>query len=123
MDTQKPKRTLSESQKAAMAAGRARLAELRSQKAAAEAAEGTPVASVPTVKKPREEVLITADGRTLEVSVAGKRWAGKEITISESDIPEITRGAHELDFDSMFAEVVRLLKDGGYKFTRKDAML
>jgi hypothetical protein len=123
MDTQKPKRTLSESQKAAMAAGRARLAELRSQKAAAEAAEGTPVASVPTVKKPREEVLITADGRTLEVSVAGKRWAGKEITISESDIPEITREAHELDFDSMFAEVVRLLKDGGYKFTRKDAML
>ena len=123
MDTQKPKRTLSESQKAAMAAGRARLAELRSQKAAAEAAEGTPVASVPTVKKPREEVLITADGRTLEVSVAGKRWAGKEITISESDIPEITREAHELDFGSMFAEVVRLLKDGGYKFTRKDAML
>ena len=53
MDTQKPKRTLSESQKAAMAAGRARLAELRSQKAAAEAAECTPVASVPTVKKPR----------------------------------------------------------------------
>jgi hypothetical protein len=78
----------------------------------------------PSHTESEEIILESLDHRQLEVCISDICWKGKEITITNDEWQRmVKKGNPTFRYEEMVAEVSRILREGGFLFHKKGALL